>query len=1123
MIAQLKQVLLVTRFESKMLLRSWAFRIISFLCFLVAVGQTFGMMMLIYFVSAETYLGPLFTSSNITLLALTQVTGLLIWTVVFFANDIGSRDRRIGVGDVVGSRPLSDGQYVLGRILGLLLPLIVLMAASLVASLLITQAFGLRTASFSQYAPFFLYFCVLSVAFAVALTTLLSTLLRNRLLTSLIAIAVIMAFGGLSSFSVVFDIGGFRVSGIYSELVGYGPIAALAMHRITYLLLTLFLISATIFAYPRSEAARRSRLTKASLATFSMASAAFLLFFVVTSFRAEARQQAWAEALREASANQAAGVSHYDMDIELLPRKGAIRGKVALTLVNRSDSEEDTFVFVLNPGLDLDALTVTDDPAVRFERRGPLVELTLSTPLPPGAAVESVWEYGGRIDPHAAWLAGPPPGETWWERVQQLDQFWGGLSGWIGRRFCFLLPESHWYPIPNSTFGHTYPDKRPANFATAQIRLHMPDPWTGVTQGQLIAEERSDHERVLVYEVDTPVPQFSLCAGEYVRATTEVDGIELAFFYASVHGENVDLFADAAEELERVISESLEHIEDELGLAYPYKWLSLVEVPSSCRSFSDSWDGHNLFVQPGVLLLSETDFFKTYFEQSYERAQRRTKSEGTGATDAQIKAELLRRYFTRNAFGGDLELNLLPNYWEFQVDASGIAYPAIGSAFTATLAETALGRHQHHSAYARARLSQPANVNVDVSGDGTEVNMGGGNPFAAQVVDGNLDRELLKIPLDSMTPVDQEEEFIPLVNRKTIGFLDTLAMAMGEEAWSPFLLTVLDAYRFKPFTLADLELEAGAYSGQDLSWVFEQFVTEAVMPGYAIGHAEAYEIDNGQRERLFQTVVRIANLEEGKGYVKLIFELEKSAESETVERDVYLTSLEAKEIRMVLLDKPASVRLVSPYSRNVQDPVQTLYVPKELRSEPGQDSVRTVDSVTTELAVVVDDLDEGFSTVTLSEKARTRVSDSSKEGDAEDYPAFRGFRAPRHWQEETADGAYGKYQRTRKIKRGGDGSELAVWAASLPQAGTYEVYFFMDGKSSGRYQIAVDNGESTREIDFGLENAKSGWNSLGKYKFMARAQARVTLSDELHGGTWFSRINADAVKWVYRETSDAVQ
>jgi len=258
--------------------------------------------------------------------------------------------------------------------------------------------------------------------------------------------------------------------------------------------------------------------------------------------------------------------------------------------------------------------------------------------------------------------------------------------------------------------------------------------------------------------------------------------------------------------------------------------------------------------------------------------------------------------------------------------------------------------------------------------------------------------------------------------------------------------------------------------------------------------------------------------------VKVIFEMDDENEAEIVEQDVLLDSHEAKEIRTVLSFKPKSVRLESPYSRNLHDPVQTLFVPEEAKAEPGVDSIVTVDAVATELAVIVDDLDEGFSTVKLDGEERSRVSDASKdEDDIEEYPRFRGFWPPRRWREQVADGAYGNYERTRKIKRAGDGNEQAIWSATLPQPGTYEVYFFKGRTSRDRYLVTVENGESTRDIELVLEDAKDGWNSLGKYKFEAGARARVILSDEVPGGSRRSRIDADAVKWVYQEPSDAVE
>ena len=1110
MIAYLWQLLLVVKHETKMVVRSWPFRILSFICFGLASLQVLGMISLVYFVSADTYLGPLFTATNTTMLGLTQMSGLLTWLVIFFANDIGPRDKRVGISDVIGSRPLSTGHYVVGRLLGLLLPLTCLMAAFLAASLLVNTALGFRTALFRQYAPFFFFFGVLGVGFAAALVAFFSALLRSRVLASLAALALILVSAmWLARFHDVFDVGGYRVSNNWSDLIGYGPIGQLATHRLTYLCFALLLVSGTVFFYPRPEAARRARVTVLTFVVLTLVSAGLVGYYVSGEMRSNATRQQWREALTAATANRAAAVDHYDMDVEIFPSRGLMGATVTTLLKNRDEAGRDTFVFVLNPGLDIENVSTADGLPVAVERQGPVVELTLDTPLPPGGVVELVWNYGGKVYPRAAWLTDSPLAEDWEERsVQEMAPLMGEFSGWLGRRFCFFLPESQWYPIPNSTFGYEYPDKRPVSFATARISLQMPAGWTGVTQGVLMDERPADSDVTLVFETDTPVPQFSLCAGEYERVSTEIGGIECAFYYAPVHRENVDYFADAGDELEREIGESLEQIADKLGLEYPYRSLSVVEVPSQCRTFSDSWDGRNLHVQPGVLLLSETDFFSVYFEQSYKRSETQTKKEGTGATNAQIKAGLLRKYFVGNSFGGDLELNLIPNYWEFRIDPAGTAYPALGAAFTAALAETALGRHQRGKDLAGVRLMSPQ---IDMMG----LDMG--------VSDLDLSQEELLLPLGTLSPSGQEDRFVRLMNRKTDGLLRTLAMATGEKEWQAFVPDLLDAYRFKEITLEDLERAVRDRSDEDVSWIFSQFVSEPVMPGYMITHAEAYEIDTGQRDRQFQMVVRIANIEEGKGKVRLLIDTEGSADSDTVEQNVFFNSLEEKEIRMVLRDKPESVRVVSACSRNVQDPIETLYVPEERRTVPGEDSVRNIPASERPLAVTVDDTDEGFSTINLQEDSRVRLV---KSGDAEGptvYPEYRGFGAPRQWKHQTTDDAYGKYLRTRKIKKRGDGSQLAVWSASLPQDGIYEVFFYTTPARNGRYCITVENGESSQEVDLDLENAKLGWNSLGKYRFSKDLPGCVKLSDDVPGADRWQRVYADAVRWVYQDTPDTAQ
>jgi len=1122
----LYQLLLVIKYESKMVLRSWPFRILSFICFAVACMQVVGMLSLIYFVSADTYLGPMFTARNTTMLVLMNMGGLLVWITVFFTNDIGPRDRRIGVGDVVGSRPLSTSQYVTGRMLGLLLPMVCLMALTLALALVVNKAFGFHSAPFREYALSFLSFGVLTVSFTAALTACLSTLMKNRLLASLSSLALILVASiWLAQKHNMFDISGYVVSGNYSDLIGYGPVDQLFIHRSMYLCVTLFLVSAAILLYPRPQTAGSRKSAAIASALLLAATATLAACFVLHARHNKADQQEWREMLRAATANSAAAVDRYDIDLDLTARSGRVRAGVATKLRNRDETSRSTFIFMLNPGLCIDAVSTADGRPVTVERKGPLVELTLDTPLPAGQSIPLVWQYGGRIDPYAAWLVETPLAEGWQERnMQQLASMMGKLSGWVGSRFCFFLPESHWYPRPNSTYGYDYPQKRPANFATAQVSLTVPAGWTAVTQGLLVDEKTDGDRTTVVFETDTPVPQMSLCAGEYTKVETEIYGIDCRFYYAPVHSENVEFFADAADELKRVVSESIEHMADKLGLEYPYKSLSLVEIPASCRSFSDSWDSRNLLIQPGVLLLKETDFFNAYFAQTYKRSRKSTKKQGTGATDAQIKAELLKRYFARNVFGGDLELNLVPNCWEFQLDPAGPAYPVLGSSFTAALSDAALDRHQRGGEYATNRLAQPAG---SMTIDGDEVNLGMGAKFLQP----DLDQEELLIPLGKLRPLEQEEKFVMLMNRKTKGFVRTLAMVMGEKQWAEFVRAVLDKHRFKQIELADLEREATDRSDKDVSWIFEQFVTEPVMPGYLITRADAYEIDAGQRERQFQTVVRVANLEEGKGYVTVGFDTETSQQyvgtdwlTRVPKKEVFFDSREEKEIRMVLSEKPVNAWLLSASSRNVDVPIEQIYVPEESRNVPGEDSVRSLPLAGRELTVIVDDRDEGFSTVDLGKESRDQLPELKVKKGTEQYAEYRGFGWPRRWQDHTTTEAYGKYRQARKIKRRGNGTQLAIWSAALPQDGVYEVFMYVEPEERGRYKVTVKASETSREIALELKGAKRGWNSLGKYRFSSDEEARVELSDDVEdSGRRYFLVNADAVKWVYLGPTNAVQ
>ena len=67
------------------------------------------------------------------------------------------------------------------------------------------------------------------------------------------------------------------------------------------------------------------------------------------------------------------------MELSLNPRKGTIGCTAKVTLVNRSETTENTFYFMLNPGLELASLAVDGDMRHTYQRTGPLIELTFTS------------------------------------------------------------------------------------------------------------------------------------------------------------------------------------------------------------------------------------------------------------------------------------------------------------------------------------------------------------------------------------------------------------------------------------------------------------------------------------------------------------------------------------------------------------------------------------------------------------------------------------------------------------------------------------------------------------------------------------------------------------------------
>ena len=183
----------VAKYESKLLIRSWFFRVFTVLA--VAIITFFNFMLFVSEDSGGIWIATAIPSNIPYLILLLLNTGQAV-IAIFLASDFLKRDKKLDTSEVFYVRPLSNAEYVIGKIWGnlrvfLLLNLIIMA---------ITAAFNL-TLGEVDWVAYLLYFFLISVPtliFIIGLAIFLMLVLKNQALT----FVLLLGYIGLTVFYI---------------------------------------------------------------------------------------------------------------------------------------------------------------------------------------------------------------------------------------------------------------------------------------------------------------------------------------------------------------------------------------------------------------------------------------------------------------------------------------------------------------------------------------------------------------------------------------------------------------------------------------------------------------------------------------------------------------------------------------------------------------------------------------------------------------------------------------------------------------------------------------------------------------------------------------------------------
>lgn len=240
----------VACYNSRLLLRSWMFRLFLLLLFLIIIlYQVLAQTNIFYGInSGLVTLSSYFPHENAYLFTILQIVPL-----IFLAGSFLGKERKMDSMDTVYYRPESNADYVVGMMLGFAKTFMTMAGISLVIGMLLHIFASESPFNFWLYPFYWLTMIFPALVFALGFSFFIHTWVRHRGLSILILLVVFGVF--LFQLGKVreglFDPFGLSLPNAFSEVTGHPGMALYLMQRVCWLLVGMGFAGLTVLMFQR--------------------------------------------------------------------------------------------------------------------------------------------------------------------------------------------------------------------------------------------------------------------------------------------------------------------------------------------------------------------------------------------------------------------------------------------------------------------------------------------------------------------------------------------------------------------------------------------------------------------------------------------------------------------------------------------------------------------------------------------------------------------------------------------------------------------------------------------------------------------------------------------------------
>ncbi|MBA4323307.1 MAG: hypothetical protein C0408_10875, partial [Odoribacter sp.] len=377
-----------------------------------------------------------------------------------------------------------------------------------------------------------------------------------------------------------------------------------------------------------------------------------------------------------------------DASITFIHKGNFFEASADIKILNDNSEGIDHYFFSLNPSLTVTKIS-SGGKELPFKRFNHIIDIDPGKSLDAGSGDDLTIEYAGSINESFCY---PNYSDNIKEnpyRIQMVNVH--KRQAFLTESYVLLTPETHWYPVAGLNYYPSNPARIKVDFTRFTLHAKSERDLTAVSQGNM-----NEENGFSVFKPDSPLNGITLAMGNYITEKKKIDSVEYITYYFPGHDYYKKDLSEIEDTLSLLVSGIMRELETNFSTRYPFRTLSLVEVPVQFFSYPRENTQTRAELQPSMVLLPEklSTLDQGGFARSFKRQKRNMARNNQVITDKELQVRIFNNFIrntfisgTNFRFTNGVPVNeptrylLGPSFYFFKNNFYSSEYPVINAVF----------------------------------------------------------------------------------------------------------------------------------------------------------------------------------------------------------------------------------------------------------------------------------------------------------------------------------------------------------------------------------------------------------------------------------------------------------